>query len=285
MNSQGSVNLSHCFLLAKRISMIKTGILLKMQSQYADEIQYHLPIGDEVLYLNELIEKPLKLSFEKAIFCIKCGRKTSKSFNQGFCYPCFRDAPEAASWIIFPEKSQAHLGIEDRDLEYEKAAQLQPHVVYLSLTSGLKIGITRQMQVLTRWIDQGASQAIKVAETPNRYLAGMIEVNLKKHLNDRTNWRQMLTDFHLDLDLKSEKEKTKLLIDDCYQEYIHTGDAITYIQYPVVQYPGKLKSIGFDKVPEFEGRLTGVKGQYLLFETGEVLNIRKHAGYSVRLEV
>ncbi|NCP46531.1 MAG: DUF2797 domain-containing protein, partial [Flavobacteriales bacterium] len=139
--------------------MKHSGTLLKMHSQLQDTVQYHLPIGDELVYLNELIGQTIKLTYENAIYCIKCGRKTVKSFNQGFCYPCFRDAPEAADWIINPEKSQAHLGIEDRDLAYEQAVQLQPHIVYLSLTSGIKVGVTRHTQVPTRWIDQGASQA------------------------------------------------------------------------------------------------------------------------------
>ncbi|PLX22596.1 MAG: DUF2797 domain-containing protein, partial [Salinivirgaceae bacterium] len=30
--------------------------------------------------------------------------------------------------------------------------------------------------------------------TPHRNLAGQVEVELKKYLNDKTNWRAMLTD-------------------------------------------------------------------------------------------
>ncbi|HLU85941.1 MAG TPA: DUF2797 domain-containing protein [Vicingaceae bacterium] len=264
--------------------MKKTGSLLKMQTQLQEEVQYHLPIGEDSVYLNDLIGQTIKLTYENAIYCIKCGRKTVKSFNQGFCYPCFRDAPEAADWIIHPEKSQAHLGIEDRDLEYEKSVQLQPHVVYLSLTSGLKVGITRHTQVPTRWIDQGASQAIKLAETPNRYLAGMIEVSLKKHLEDKTNWQQMLKNVHPNLDLIAEKEKVKQLVDAAYHEYILPENEIINIHFPVLHYPVKVKSIGFEKVPEYEGKLVGIKGQYLLFENGIVLNIRKYAGFVVSLE-
>ncbi|MDT8413384.1 MAG: DUF2797 domain-containing protein [Vicingaceae bacterium] len=263
--------------------MNHSGTLLKMQTQLQDEVQYHLPIGEELIYLNELIGQTIKLTYENAIYCIKCGRKTVKSFNQGFCYPCFRDAPEAADWIIHPEKSQAHLGIEDRDLEYEKAVQLQPHIVYLSLTSGIKVGITRYTQVPTRWIDQGASQAIKLAETPNRYLAGMIEVGLKNYMADKTNWQQMLKNVQPNLDLLAEREKVKLWLDETYHQYFDKENNIIHINYPVLNYPVKVKSIGFDKIPEYEGRLVGIKGQYLLFENGIVLNIRKHAGFVVTL--
>ncbi|MGB0883037.1 MAG: DUF2797 domain-containing protein, partial [Vicingaceae bacterium] len=218
------------------------------------------------------------------IECLKCGRETVKSFNQGFCYPCFRDAPEAADWIIHPEKSQAHLGIEDRDLEFEKSVQLKPHVVYLSLTSGMKVGVTRDTQVPTRWIDQGAVKAIKLAETPNRYLAGMIEVSLKDHMADKTNWRKMLMNVYPDIDLIEKKNETKQLLDEEYHQYISKTDEIIDINFPVTDYPVKVKSIGFDKVPEYTGVLKGIKGQYLLFENGIVMNIRKHGGYIVSLK-
>jgi len=263
--------------------MKTTGPLQKMHVKLDNEIQYHLPMGENLVYMNELIGKEISLTYENEILCTKCGRKTVKSFNQGFCYPCFRDAPEAADWIIHPERSQAHLGIEDRDLEFEKQVQLKPHVVYLSLTSGIKVGVTRDTQVPTRWIDQGAVKAIKLAETPNRYLAGMIEVSLKDHLADKTNWRKMLMDVYPDVDLIEEKHKTKTLLDTEYHQYITKSDEIIDLNYPVLNYPVKVKSIGFDKVPEYNGKLIGIKGQYLFFENGIVLNIRKHGGYVISL--
>ena len=265
--------------------MVYTGQIRKMKTQMGNEVIYELPIGEDLVNMNELIGQEITLSYQNKIECIKCGRETVKSFNQGFCYPCFKNAPEAAEWIIHPEKSQAHLGIEDRDLEFEKSVQLQPHVVYLSLTSGIKVGITRAPQVPTRWIDQGAVQAIKLAVTPNRYLAGMIEVSLKAHLDDKTNWRKMLMNVYPDVDLIEKKKEVKSLLDEEYQEYIETEDEILEIPFPVTDYPVKIKSIGFDKVPEYTGVLKGIKGQYLLFENGIVLNIRKHGGYIVSLDI
>lgn len=260
-----------------------TGQIRKMHTKIADEVIYELPIGDEMVNMNQFIGKEITLTYQNKIECVKCGRETVKSFNQGFCYPCFKNAPEAADWIIHPEKSQAHLGIEDRDLEFEKSVQLQPHVVYLSLTSGIKVGITRGPQVPTRWIDQGAVKAIKLAITPNRYLAGMIEVSLKAHLDDKTNWRKMLMNVYPDVDLIAKKEEVKSLLDEEYHQYIETKDEVLTIPFPVTDYPVKVKSIGFDKVPEYTGVLKGIKGQYLLFENGIVLNIRKHGGYIVSL--
>jgi len=260
-----------------------TGQLRKMHAQLDEKIQYQLPMGDELVNMNDLIGKEITLNYEHRIECLKCGRETVKSFNQGFCYPCFRDAPEAADWIIHPERSQAHLGIEDRDLEYEKKVQLKPHVVYLSLTSGVKVGVTRDTQIPTRWIDQGAVKAIKLAETPNRYLAGMIEVSLKDHMADKTNWRKMLMNVFPEVDLIEEKQKTKTLLAEEYHQYICKTDEIIDLNFPVTEYPLKVKSIGFDKVPDFTGILKGIKGQYLFFENGIVMNIRKHGGYIVSL--
>lgn len=260
-----------------------TGQIRKMHTQIDGEVVYKLPIGEEFVNMNDFIGKEITLSYQDKIECIKCGRETVKSFNQGFCYPCFKNAPEAADWIIHPEKSQAHLGIEDRDLEFEKSVQLQPHVVYLSLTSGIKVGITRAPQVPTRWIDQGAVQAIKLAVTPNRYLAGMIEVSLKAHLDDKTNWRKMLMNIYPSVDLIEKKHEVKNLLDEKYQQYVESEDEVLNIPFPVTDYPIKVKSIGFDKVPNYTGVLKGIKGQYLLFENGIVLNIRKHGGYIVSL--
>ncbi len=260
-----------------------TGQIRKMHTQLADEVIYELPIGDEMVNMNQFIGQEITLAYQNKIECVKCGRETVKSFNQGFCYPCFKNAPEAADWIIHPEKSQAHLGIEDRDLEYEKSVQLKPHIVYLSLTSGIKVGITREPQVPTRWIDQGAVQAIKLAVTPNRYLAGMIEVSLKAHLDDKTNWRKMLMNLYPEIDLIAKKNEVKHLLVDEYRQYIETEDEVLDINFPVTSYPVKVKSIGFDKVPEYTGILKGIKGQYLLFENGIVMNIRKHGGYVISL--
>lgn len=260
-----------------------TGQIRKMYAQLGEEVQYQLPFGDELINMNELIGNEISLTFTGEILCVKCGRETAKSFNQGFCYPCFRDAPEAAECIIHPEKCEAHLG-KGRDVEWEQKHHLQPHFVYLSLTSGVKVGVTRDTQVPTRWIDQGAVQAIKLAETPNRYLAGMIEVSLKAHLADKTNWRAMLMNQYPAVNLVDEKHKVAHLLDEEYQQYILKSDDVLAINFPVLDYPVKVKSIGFDKVPEYAGKLKGIKGQYLLFENGIVLNIRKHGGYVVTLD-
>ena len=168
-----------------------SGSLLKMKSEISQPIKYYLPIGSESVEMNSLINKPVRFTFENQIFCTNCGSKTYKSFNQGLCYPCFQSSPLASECIIHPEKCQAHLGI-GRDMEWEKKYHLTPQIVYLALTANAKVGITRKPQIPTRWIDQGAVQTVILAETPNRYLAGVIEVTLKDFIGDKTHWQKML---------------------------------------------------------------------------------------------
>jgi hypothetical protein len=255
------------------------GNLLKMRSVLADPVQYHLPVGSGELFMNELIGKEIRFEYSGQINCIRCGNRTKTSFAQGYCYPCFLKAPETSECVLRPELCRAHEGIS-RDMEWSRHHCLQEHIVYLSVTSGIKVGVTRSSQVPTRWIDQGAWKAIRLAITPNRYTAGLIEVFLKKHLADKTNWRQMLkNELDTGIDLVNEKHRVLKLLPGELAEYLSEEDEVTELRYPVTGYPEKVKSIGFDKTPVIEGELTGIKGQYLIFKDGEVLNIRKHGGY------
>jgi hypothetical protein len=203
----------------------------------------------------------------------------------GYCYNCFSSIPQAGIWIINPELSTAHLDLEDRDLEYEKKMQLTPHIVYLANSSDVKVGVTRKSQIPTRWIDQGAHEAIEILEVPNRYLAGIAEVALKKHVSDKTNWRKMLTNDVKDLDLGVEREKLRKFIPQEALPYFLENSKETEINFPVLEYPGKVKTLNLAKFPFYEGLLIGIKGQYLLFEDGTVFNIRSHEGYVVELRV
>ncbi|HIP36381.1 MAG TPA: DUF2797 domain-containing protein [Crocinitomix sp.] len=257
--------------------------LRKMEATLDDVVQYKLNDEQTVIEVNALIGKKISLNFNGKVQCMNCQTFPRKLFAQGFCYNCFMSAPQAADWVLHPEKSKAHLGIEERDLEYEKMIQLKPHFVYLAVASALKVGVTRGTQIPTRWIDQGASFAIKVAETPHRQLAGEIEVALKTHFTDKTNWRKMLKNEVAHFDLEEEKWKIEELLPNDLSQYMTEDDEIIEIKYPVIEYPEKVRSIGFDKQPLIEGTLLGIKGQYLIFEDNKVLNIRKHEGYYVEL--
>ncbi len=278
-------------IFSKRISefhilpgMEWTGNIRKMESSYEEVIRYRLPIGDQKVEMNPLIGTPVRLHFRGVINCIKCGRKIKKSFAQGYCYPCFIKAPETEECVLRPELCRAQEGVA-RDLEYAATHCLTEHVVYIAYTSGIKVGVTRQSQVPTRWIDQGALLAIELARTPNRYMAGQLEVAMKNHMADKTNWRKML--YGPDpskVDLVKEKQQMVKLIPEALMPYVTANNRVQKMVYPVNEYPGKIKSLNPDKEPEISGLLTGIKGQYLLFSGDRVINIRKYGGYLVTLQ-
>lgn len=260
------------------------GVLTKMETEYGNPIQYYLVFESDFLNVNQLLDKNIAISFV-GFQCLNCGKK-KKIFRQGFCYDCFYSSAAVGDWIMKPELSTAHLGIADRDLAFEEKVQLQPHIVYLALSSEIKVGVTRKTQVPTRWIDQGANEAIAIVEVPNRYLAGITEVALKNHYADKTNWRKMLTNDIEAVDLVAERLKLQDLIPVEVQEYFYSEKNDLYqLEYPVLQYPSKVKSLSLDKTPNYEGKLIGIKGQYLLFEDGTVFNVRGSEGYVVRIEV
>lgn len=261
------------------------GNLRKMATAYADPIEYSLELSDEKITISSLVGSKIKLHFSGQINCVNCGRKTNKSFAQGFCYPCFMNAPQNAECIIRPELCEAHLG-KGRDPEWEEKNHNQAHVVYLAISSGIKVGVTRSTQVPYRWIDQGAWKAVKIAETENRYQAGMIEVDLKQYASDKTPWQRMLkNELAQDIDVIETKD---LLIERMAEEWKFLASAdneIYKLNYPVIRFPQKVKSHNLDKEPILEGTLEGIKGQYLIFEGGIVINIRKYGGYFVELTV
>lgn len=260
-----------------------SGVLKKMMTENTSPVQYYLDMGNDFLNMNQLLDKTIEISF-KEYQCLSCG-KNKKIFRQGFCYDCFYNQPQAGDWIMRPELSTAHLNKEDRDLEYEKAVQLQPHIVYLANSSNVKVGVTRKAQVPTRWIDQGAHEAIEIVEVPNRYLAGITEVALKEHISDKTNWRKMLTNTIAEADLKEEREKLADYIPEEAKQYYLENNNETLIEFPVEQYPKKVKSLNLDKSPNFSGKLKGIKGQYLIFEDNTVFNVRNWEGYVCEFKI
>ena len=259
------------------------GVLQKMQTDLQETIQYYLAFDNDVLNMNQLLGKNISISFEK-YQCMSCS-KNKEIYRQGFCKSCFFEAPQAGEWIMHPEKSTAHLGISDRDLEYEQRVQLTPHIVYLALSSTVKVGVTRKTQVPTRWIDQGAVQALSIVEAPNRYLAGIAEVALKNHVADKTNWRAMLKNEVAEADLIQVKNDLKQFLPEEVKEYVLDDEPVLNLSFPVDQYPVKVKSLNLSKTPEYSGILKGVKGQYLIFEDNTVFNVRNNEGLVVNIKV
>lgn len=263
------------------------GNLRKMQTIYLnadlpkslEEIQYFLPLGENKICLNELIGKKIELVFEGQINCVVCGKRTKKSFGQGSCYNCFVNAPQNAPCIINPELCQAHLG-KGRDAEWEEKHHNREHIVYLAKSSAIKIGVTGDFPQ-TRWIDQGASEAVVLARTPYRQLAGEIEVLMKEFYTDKTNWRKMLKNEVSDIDLLEEVENSFDYLPEDYHDFIVDDEAVFQLNYPMQNFPKTIKSIGFDKQAIIESTLHGIKGQYLYLDNNQVLNIRKHSGYYI----
>ncbi|RSC92123.1 DUF2797 domain-containing protein [Tenacibaculum singaporense] len=259
------------------------GVLKKMPTENLNTVQYYLDMGADFLNMNQLLNKELRLSFV-TYECLNCHLE-KKTYRQGFCKKCFFEIPTAGDWIMRPELSKAHLGEEDRDLEYEKKVQLQPHIVYLANSSNVKVGVTRKQQVPTRWIDQGAHEAIEIVEVPNRYLAGITEVALKEHVADKTNWRTMLKNDIKDENLVEWRERLQEFIPDEAKEYYIANNTETNIQFPVEKFPKKPKSLNLEKEEMYTGKLVGIKGQYLIFEDETVFNVRANEGLVVKIEL
>ena len=257
--------------------------LTKMRSNLnGGEVEYFVATADGELRMNDLLGQPVELRFRGEIHCKSCGILTRKSFAQGFCYNCFLTSPEAEECVLNPEKCKAHLGVA-RDIEYSRTHCLIPHYVYLSVTSGLKVGVTRHTQIPTRWIDQGATRALILAETPNRHIAGLMEVFLKQHYSDKTQWSKMLMgDDDGGVDLMAEKGKAASLLPAAMKRLVSPHDQITRIQYPVLRYPEKPINIDLQKNATVSGVLNGIKGQYLMVGDS-VINIRRHTGFGVLL--
>jgi hypothetical protein len=265
------------------------GLLEKMRVNLDAPVQYQLPLNDGLVPLNPLLGKSIKLRFTGNIACIHCHRTIKKSFNQGYCYPCFSSLAQCDMCIMKPETCHYAAGT-CREPAWGEQFCFQPHIVYLANSSGIKVGITRQTQIPTRWIDQGAIQALPIFKVPSRYISGLIEIAIAKHVSDKTSWQQMLKNNAQPIDLIAQRD---MLVSLCASElteivqrfgeqsveFLADAQPVN-IEFPVDHYPLKINSFNFDKNPEVAGVLHGIKGQYLLLDTG-VINIRKFTGYEI----
>lgn len=262
--------------------MPPTGTLKKMQTKWVDPttpIAYELRLNNISVPLNDRVGNKVKLIFTGKINCIACGRDIKKTFQQGYCFPCTQKLAETDLCIVKPELCHYHLGT-CRDDAFAHKQCFIPHVVYLAVSSGAKVGITRAFQKFTRWADQGAAAAIDFAEVPSRRDAGFLEVALAKHIADKTNWRKLLTGDAPQTDLLNLKHELTQKVPDEFKKFLSANEEIYRLCYPIEHYPVKINSYNFDKNPEISDILIGIKGQYLLFENG-VINIRKYQGYEV----
>jgi len=261
-----------------------------MRVELTAPVTYQLLVGESAIPLNPYLGSSVRLRYLGAISCIHCGRATKKSFSQGYCYPCFQSLAQCDSCIVSPEKCHYDSGT-CREPSWAEAHCLQPHIVYLANSSGIKVGITRGTQVPTRWIDQGAVQALPILGVQTRQQSGFVEMLFKRHVADKTNWRAMLKGQVDVLDLPAQRDR--LLAEYAADiaglqqrfglqavQLLPDAEAIA-IDYPVLEHPSKVTSLDFEKTPLIEGRLLGIKGQYLMLDSG-VINIRKFGAYHVQ---
>lgn len=260
--------------------------LRKMPTELVEgTAHYVLRLGANTYAMNALVGRQVTLRATGVLSCVRCERRVKKLFGQGFCFPCFQNAPENSECIVRPELCRAHLG-EGRDPAWESEHHNTEHVVYLSFTGQVKVGVTRSAQVPTRWIDQGAASALVIARTPYRQLAGLLEVALKEHFADRTHWRQMLRPLQpAAAELVAARERLLEAVPEELRAYLETAHAPQHIHYPVQEHPPKVTSVSFDKLPEVGGTLVGIQGQYLLWRDGRVLNVRNQSGVHVELMI
>lgn len=271
--------------------LVASGAVRKMKTSLADPVQYTMVMGEHEIPLNHYLGQQLQLDYQGAINCVSCDRKTSKSFNQGFCYPCFKRLAQCDICIVSPEKCHYAAGT-CREPKWGEQHCMTDHFVYLANTSGLKVGITRGSQVPTRWMDQGATQAQPIFRVSTRLYSGLVESLFKNHIADKTNWQAMLKGSAEPRDMEAARNglmaECAADIDSLQQQYglqaitVLEGESETRISYPVLEYPAKVKSFNLDKTPSVGGTLMGIKGQYLIFDTG-VINMRKYGGYQLSL--
>ena len=265
------------------------GALSKMGARLEQPVQYSLRLGEQDLDLNALLGQGVRLEYLGAIHCSHCGRKTKKSFSQGYCYPCFSKLAQCDTCIMSPERCHYAAGT-CREPAWGEQFCMTEHVVYLANSSGAKVGITRATQVPTRWIDQGATQALPIMRVATRQQSGLVEDVLRSQVTDRTNWRAMLKGEAAPLDLPQLAGE---IFEACHDGITTLQErfglqaiqplsdlAVVDIAYPVLAYPAKVASFDLEKTPVVEGTLQGIKGQYLIFDTG-VINIRKFTAYQL----
>jgi len=255
------------------------GYLSELTHEPQTPVAYTLTIGEHRIPLNDLLGTQIRLNFLNDKACCTCGRKVKKLYGGGYCFPCVTTLAETDLCIMKPHECHHHLGT-CRDNEFAEKHCMIPHYVYLALSSNVKVGLTRKNRQMTRWVDQGAIRAIPIAELPTRKLAGELEVAIAEHIADKTDWRKMLKGITEDVDLIQVREEIKTLVPEEFQQYLFDAEELYEFTYPILESLDKIKSVGFDKEPTIEGKLLGIKGQYLILDCG-VLNIKKHAGYKI----
>ncbi|MBV1906294.1 MAG: DUF2797 domain-containing protein [Pseudomonadales bacterium] len=270
--------------------ILGSGAISKMHVEHKSPASYHLPLGDGLVAMNELIGHRIRLEFLSKISCAHCGRVTKKSYAGGYCFPCFKKLAQCDLCVMSPDRCHYAKGT-CREPAWGEEFCMQPHVLYLANSTGLKVGITRTSQMPTRWLDQGAVQAIVLMRTATRYQVGCVEKCLAEFVSDKTNWRKLITGDSQKVDmqaaalaLRSEAAENFTLLDEKFGADLVWEEAseVHEFQYPVERYLDKAKTQKLKPDEALEGVLTGIRGQYLLLDSG-AFNVRSHTSHHVAL--
>ncbi len=262
------------------------GTLTKMGTRHEAVVAYTLAdnsCAENSIEMNALLGRKLRVQATGNRFCVDCGAPATSLFRQGSCYTCFTTLPQNDECIFKPELCHYHSTTNPcRDPAWGERICFAPHVLYLAVSSNLKVGITRQTQVPVRWMDQGASYAVPVLKVKDRLTVGQIEHSLKGHFADKTNWQRMLKNEVAEVDLNAARQQVLERVS--HEHEVIEDPPIYTFEYPSLEWPAKIKSFNLEKNPLIEGRLIAIKGQYLLLDSG-VINIRKFGGWEVSLDV
>lgn len=266
------------------------GFFLELSHQVQSPIHYELRVRTgtdkiDTMPLTTIIGSTVNIEHTGQKKCLVCGRKVKKLYQNGYCFPCVTSLAECDLCIVKPHECH-HANGTCRDNQFAESHCLIPHYVYLAFSSGFKVGLTRKGRQLIRWVDQGASQAMLLAELPSRKHAGEMEMTIAKNIADKTDWRKMLRGETIpDKTLTEIRSQVESTLPEEYREYLLLDSHIHTFHYPRTEDAVlNLNSLSLDKVPNIKGRLLGVKGQYLLLDNG-VFNVKKHSGYSVAVDV
>ncbi|OTG82885.1 DUF2797 domain-containing protein [Acinetobacter sp. ANC 4648] len=268
------------------------------QQTHQANVEYKFILDRSEVDLPFNLGQEIEIEATGNIYCISCGAKTAKSYSQGHCFKCMKTKASCDMCIMKPETCHYHLGTCRED-SFAHEVCFQPHIVYLANSSALKVGITRLGQMPTRWLDQGATQALPIMKVGSRRLSGQLEVMFGTQVADKTDWRKLLKGEAEPVDLIEARDQLieefapKIQsIRDEFSQHLEFTETVELLEtelprefiYPVDEYPEKIKSHNLDKTPIIRGKLQGIKGQYLILDTG-VINIRKYTGYELKIRI
>ena len=168
-----------------------TDLSVTDQQTHKANVEYKFILDRSEIDLPFRLGEEIEIEATGNIHCVSCGVKTPKSYSQGHCFKCFKTKAACDMCIMKPETCHYHLGTCRED-SFAHEVCFQPHIVYLANSSALKVGITRLGQMPTRWLDQGATQALPIMQVGSRRLSGQLEIMFGSQVADKTDWRKLL---------------------------------------------------------------------------------------------